>query len=126
LTIPAKPLNCNQQKQTGQNKMNIQLQIKLANVVMTNNNLFTKREQLKMINEIPSDIRLTAKVDRLIKKHSAFDGIIDLVNAKGGYTPTLYTNAARTAQDREDLKLIANYYDALMNLNGSDKRAYRV
>jgi len=101
-------------------------QIKIANAILTNSNIFTRKEQLKLIAEIPADIRLTARVDRLVRKYTCFDGISNLLAAKGNYRPTLYTNAASRVQDREELKLIADYYDACMAQNGDSRRAYRV
>lgn len=105
------------------------LEIKIAAVALSTqarNPFLSRSEQFSLLRNCNRAALLTARVDRLIKKHSAFEGITDLVTAKGGYTPTLYTRAANTAQDRTELKLIADYYDSYQQSQGSDKRAYRV
>lgn len=105
-----------------------QLQIKIAEIAINNqhkNPFISKSEQFKLLVNCDKASLLTARVEKLIKKHSCFEGITDLITAKN-YRPTLYTNSARTTQDRIELKLIADYYDAFMQSNNIDKKAYRV
>lgn len=105
-----------------------QLKIRIAQIALSTNaaNPFIKRaEQIQFINQCDRAALLTARVDRLTRKHSAFDGIADLVTAPR-YRPTLYTNAAKRVQDRVELKLIADYYDGYMLAAGDSRRAYRV
>lgn len=105
-----------------------QLKIKIAAVALATaapNPFLSRSEQFKFINQCDRPAMLTARVDRLTRKHSAFDGIQDLLSAPR-YRPTLYTNAARRVQDRTELKLIADYYDGYMQTIGDSRRAYRV
>lgn len=105
-----------------------QLKIRIAAVALATNaaNPFIPRaEQIKFINECDRPALLTARVDRLTRKHSAFASIAELVTAPR-YRPTLYTTAARRVQDRAELKLIADYYDGYMLAVGDSRRAYRV
>lgn len=99
-----------------------------CSAILSNNNLFTKADYLKMVNEIPESVRLEIKADRLVRKHTAFNSMQDMVRSsiEYNYRPTLYCYAARSAQDRLDLKFIANYFDACMAGMGNSKRAYRV
>jgi hypothetical protein len=89
----------------------------------------TPIEVLQAQNEasklFPADYML-AKIDKLVRKHSCFGSMLDLMQARGKYRPTLYCYAAGTAKDRQELKLIADYYDACMEQVGDDRRAYRV
>lgn len=107
--------------------MNKQIKV-LGEAIMSNANLFTKKDYLKMVNEIPESVRLEIKADRLAKKHTAFNSIQDMVRSsiEYSYRPTLYCYAARSAQDRLELKFLANYFDACMAGIGNNKRAYRV
>lgn len=72
----------------------------------------------------PADYML-AKVDKLVRKHSAFESMADLLSARC-YRPTLYCNAASSADTRKALRLIADYYDTCMEQMGDSRRAYRV
>lgn len=105
-----------------------QLKIKIAAVALATaapNPFLSRAEQIQFINQCDKPALLTARVDRLTRKHSAFDGIQDLVTAPR-YRPTLYTNAAKRVQDRAEFKLIADYYDGFMMSVGDSRRAYRV
>ena len=99
---------------------NLNLAIACANAVVNNANLFTKREQLVMINEIPIDIRLTARIDRLVRRLGCFDGVLDFIDVDTSYRPTIDCRLGA------DYRLMADYYDACMAQLGSDKRAYRI
>ena len=72
----------------------------------------------------PADYML-AKVDKLVRKHSCFDSMADMLAAPN-YRPTLYCSASTRVSDRQELKLIADYYDACMEQLGDSRRAYRV
>jgi len=87
-----------------------------CSAILSNNNLFTKKDYLKMVNEIPEPLRLEIKADRLVRKHTAFNSMQDMIRCsiEYSYRPTLYCYAARTAQDRLEIKFIANYFDACM------------
>jgi hypothetical protein len=100
--------------------------IRLARVVLSNANRFTTSQQFTMINEIPSDVRTMARLDRLARRHGCFDSLADFCRTDIAYVPTLYCYSARTASDRMELKELANYYDAVMSQLGSSKRIYRV
>ena len=65
-----------------------------------------------------------ARIDKLVRKHSAFESMQDLLSAPN-YRPTLYCNAAKLAV-RPELKEIADYYDACMEQLGATRRAYRI
>lgn len=87
----------------------------------------SRMEVLQARNEasrlFPADYML-AKVDKLVRKHTAFDSMLDMMNAKGGYRPTLCTS--RRHKYYAELRFIADYYDACMAQIGDDRRAYRI
>ena len=62
--------------------------------------------------------------DQLTAKHTAFSTMQDLLEAKGGYFPTLHTQSADT--DREELGRLADAYDAYQHARGDSRRAMRV
>lgn len=66
------------------------------------------------------------KINNLIRKHTCFNGVLDLLKSEGNYRPTLYTKAARRKKDREELTAIADFYDAIMAKRNDPRRAYRV
>jgi len=58
------------------------------------------------------------ELDRLVRENACFKGFQDLLDAKGGYRPSL--------DCRDPIKVqIADAYDAAMTLRGDDRRAYR-
>lgn len=65
-------------------------------------------------------------INTLIRKHTAFNGAIDITKTFSGYRPTLYTTSASTEKDRKELTVIADFYDALMERRNDSRRAFRV
>lgn len=61
--------------------------------------------------------------DKLTAKHTAFSTMQKMLNAKGGYRPTLRTQSAATGRD--ELGLLADAYDAYQAARGDSRRAYR-
>ena len=61
--------------------------------------------------------------DQLTAKHTAFSTMQELLEAKGGYFPSLRTQSART--DREELGQLADAYDAYQHARGDARRAFR-
>lgn len=61
--------------------------------------------------------------DQLTAKHTAFSTMQDLLEAKGGYFPSLRAQSADT--DREELGLLADAYDAYQAARGDSRRAHR-
>lgn len=58
-------------------------------------------------------------LDALVAKHTEFATMQDMVEAKGGYRPTIYVN-------RPAMLRIADAYDAIQEFLGDSRRAYRV
>lgn len=65
-----------------------------------------------------------ARIDKLVRKHSAFDSMHDLLSAPN-YRPTLYCTVSKLAH-RPELKEIADYYDSCMEQLGDTRKVYRV
>ena len=61
--------------------------------------------------------------DQLTAKHTAFTTMQDLLEAKGGYFPSIRTLSAKT--DRIELGRLADAYDAYQETRGDSRRAYR-
>jgi hypothetical protein len=70
----------------------------------------------------------TARMDRLVNKHTAFPNVLALLTDAQNYSyrPTLYTMAAKRARDRRELTEIADFYDGAMSAMGIDKKIHRV
>jgi hypothetical protein len=65
------------------------------------------------------------KLNELIRRHTAFKGMLDLTrSAKHPYRPSLGCNSSRGTTQRE-LTAIADAYDSMMSRIGSPKRAFR-
>jgi len=56
--------------------------------------------------------------DALVAKWTAFPTMEQMLNAKGGYRPSLYVF-------RREVKIIANEYDRLQEARGDTRRAFR-
>jgi epoxyqueuosine reductase QueG len=67
-----------------------------------------------------------SEIDKLVRKHTAFKSLTSMLIAEGGYRPTLYTNAAKTDSDRNELTRIANAYDMNQVMADDPRRAHRV
>lgn len=67
------------------------------------------------------------QINKLIRKHTAFKGALDLVkSARHPYRPTLYCHSAKRKNWRDELTTIADFYDAAMQRLGINKQAFRV
>lgn len=62
--------------------------------------------------------------DQLTAKHTAFATMQDLLEAKGGYFPSLRCESAR-GPEAEELCRLANAYDAYQHARGDSRRAHR-
>jgi hypothetical protein len=67
---------------------------------------------------IPKLQNKTTDIDALVKKHTAFATMQEMMDAKGGYFPSLYTF-------RRECKIIADEYDRRQAARGDNRRAYR-
>ena len=63
--------------------------------------------------------------DELTAKHTASRTMQEMLDAKGGYFPSLRTASSRTRIDRQELTRLANAYDAYQAARGDARRAYR-
>lgn len=63
--------------------------------------------------------------DQLAAKHTAFQDMEELLNAKGGFFPSLRTLSARTHRERRELSRLADSYDAYQEARGDARRALR-
>lgn len=59
-------------------------------------------------------------LDEITRKHTAFENFKDMVNAEGGYRPTLRTESVK------ELKILADCYDQAQKDKGDPRRALRV
>jgi hypothetical protein len=64
-------------------------------------------------------------LDALTLCHTAFRTFQDLLDAKGGYTPSLRTGSTNNAEHRRELAEIADAYDAAQQRRGDARRACR-
>ncbi len=62
-------------------------------------------------------------IDQLVAKHTAFSTMQDMLDAQGGYRPSLRTNTAPTW--RSEIGRIADAYDAAQTVRGDSRRAHR-
>jgi len=73
----------------------------------------------------------TALRNYLTRKHTAFDSFDDLINAAGGYEPTIRCMAPRETRswdyraERLELLALADHYDGAQEQRGDPRRAYR-
>lgn len=58
-------------------------------------------------------------LNQTTKKYTAFESFDDMVNAEGGYRPTLRSESI------PELKILADYYDKAQEAKGDNRRAYR-
>lgn len=63
--------------------------------------------------------------DALTERHTAFITLRALCNAAGGYFPSLRTKTAPTYRDRQELRRLADMYDAAQKAAGDPRRAMR-
>ena len=61
--------------------------------------------------------------DALTAKYTAFKSIQEMLDAKGGYFPSLRTESAHTG--RTEIARLADAYDAYQSARGDPRRAYR-
>lgn len=62
--------------------------------------------------------------DELTQKHTAFENFDALLNAKGGYRPSIRTESTK-GREQFDLFTLAQIYDLEQELRGDDRRAFR-
>ena len=61
----------------------------------------------------------------LTRKHTAFLSFADLLDALGGFYPSLRTQSADRDDDRRELTELADAYDAAQAVRGDHRRALR-
>jgi hypothetical protein len=84
-------------------------------------------------SEITSFITESAAIialDALVVKNTAFTSFADMLNTSPNYRPTIYTSVqkrqtASEARRRTENKVIADAYDAAMEMLNDSRRAYR-
>ena len=64
-------------------------------------------------------------IDELVRAHSGFDSMLDMVQAHESYRPSLATKRGKDDGERLELTLIADAYDAAQEERGDGRRAYR-
>ena len=69
-------------------------------------------------------MRAEGAFDKVAAKHSVFPNMEALLNAPGGYWPTIRTHAT-TGLRRAELTFLADAYDYFMLCRGDSRRAYR-
>lgn len=70
----------------------------------------------------------THVIDALVRKHSAFTSMADLLNAGGNYRPTLevpHPKDKRVDPGAAERKIIADVYDLIQTTRGDERRAFR-
>jgi len=58
-------------------------------------------------------------LNQTTRKYTAFESFNDMVNAEGGYRPSLRSESI------PDLKILADYYDKAQEAKGDRRRAHR-
>jgi len=67
----------------------------------------------------------TISDDDLVRKYTAFESMDALLNAPGGYFPSLHTQSAKSFRERGELGRLADAYDAHQEARGDERRAFR-
>ena len=82
-----------------------------------------------MKNSIETGIKnakmICNQVDSLVCKHTAFESMDAMINANGGYRPSICTESAKNRKQRAELCLLADIYDMMQKQRGDDRRAFR-
>lgn len=63
-------------------------------------------------------------LDQLVREHTAFESFDDLLNASGGYRPSLRCGVGISRFENE-LTIIADAYDKCQADRGDSRRAFR-
>jgi len=63
------------------------------------------------------------ELDRITAQRTAFATFNDLLNARGNYRPSLWTNGDRP--ECRELALLADAYDAAQEARGDQRRVFR-
>ena len=58
-------------------------------------------------------------LNQTTKKYTAFESFEDMINAEGGYRPSLRSESI------PDLKILADFYDKAQEARGDGRRAHR-
>lgn len=67
-----------------------------------------------------------ATADKITRTRTGFDGFADMLDAQGGYFPSLHASSRNTDQEeREELRTLANLYDRAQAARADNRRAYR-
>ncbi len=62
--------------------------------------------------------------DELTAKYTSFENMKSLLNAEGGYRPSIQVNSTE-GQEHFDLWVLAQTYDLEQKLRGDERRAFR-
>lgn len=78
-------------------------------------------------NTSPAEMNMAglARLDSLTAGYTGFDTFHEMIDAEGGYFPTLRCESARQESDRTELTELANAYDAHQEARGDSRRAHR-
>ena len=68
--------------------------------------------------------KLRKHLDFITRKISAFDSFDELVNAKGGYTPSIYPWRGAPYRVMMRYYVLARQYDLFQEARGDSRRAY--
>ena len=82
------------------------------------------------------DMKGIARHDELTRRHTGFDSFEALINAKGGYRPSITTEAVGACRlqsgeritarkRRQELRALAGIYDNAQQARGDIRRAFR-
>jgi hypothetical protein len=63
-------------------------------------------------------------LDRITRLHTAFDSFSALLNANGGYRPSLYLGG-KSQIDKEELLSLAVSYDEVQSARGDSRRVFK-
>lgn len=62
-------------------------------------------------------------IDRIVARHSAFANFTDLVNARGGYRPSIYVGG-KPKQAKRELVFLTLEYNRFQAARGDSRRVY--
>ena len=76
--------------------------------------------RIQRIKAEPSEGR---DLNRIVASHSAFANFADLVNARGGYRPSIYVGG-KTKQAKRELVYLTLEYNRFQAARGDSRRVY--
>jgi len=68
---------------------------------------------------------LSPRINQLTQQYTAFGSFAGLLDALGGYIPSLHTASAHGSDTRRDLTELADAYDAAQVVRDDPRRAFR-